>query len=75
MELLFVDGLQQCMELHLATLSLAIGRPMWNTYDPLKNALAAHQEEELGPTPIHSAFGSDHYGLLNIIYSYQRTAC
>ena len=55
--------------------SLAIGRPMWNTYDPLKNALAAHQEEELGPTPIHSAFGSDHYGLLNIIYSYQRTAC
>jgi hypothetical protein len=26
------------------------------------------------PTPIRSAFGSDHYGLVNI-YSYERTAC
>jgi len=106
---------------------LAVGMPMWNTYDPSKNALAAHEEELLPPelidaiaaetasdrdevlklyrqaitmarridflfstsfmpaacltqqligqpTPMRSAFGSDHYGLLNT-YSYQRTAC
>jgi len=106
---------------------LAVGMPMWNTYDPSKNVLAAHEEELLPaelvdaiaeetasdrnevvklyrrsiakarridflfstsfmptacltqqligePTPMRSAFGSDHYGLLNT-YSYQRTAC
>jgi endonuclease/exonuclease/phosphatase family metal-dependent hydrolase len=106
---------------------LAIGMPMWNTYDPSKNVLAARQEESLPPelvdaiaeetasdreevlklyrlaiararridflfstsfmptacltqqvigvsSPMRSAFGSDHYGLLNT-YSYRRTAC
>ena len=106
---------------------LAVGMPMWNTYDPSKNVLAAHEEELLPaelvdaiaeetasdrnevvklyrrsiakarridflfstsfmptacltqqligqPIPMGSAFGSDHYGLLNT-YSYQRTAC
>jgi len=106
---------------------LAIGMPMWNTYDPAKNVLAAHEEQLLPPelidaiaeetasdrnevlklyrraitmarridflfstsfmptacltqriigepTRMRSAFGSDHYGLLNI-YSYRRTAC
>src|SRR5262249_44154353 len=106
---------------------LAVGMPMWNTYDPSKNVLAAHEEKLLPselidaiaeetasdrnevlklyrraiakarridflfstsfmstacltqrligePTPMRSAFGSDHYGLVNT-YSYRRTAC
>ena len=130
-DLNFETGSPEYQELEKAgftdSASLAVGRPMWNTYDPLKNVLAAHQEEELPselidaiaeetasdrnevlklyrraitmarridflfstsfmptacliqqvigePTPMRSAFGSDHYGLLNI-YSYQRTAC
>ena len=130
-DLNFEAGSPEYLELEKAGFAdsarLAVGMPMWNTYDPLKNLLAAHQEEGLPselidaiadetasdrdevlklyrraitmarridflfstsfmstacltqrvigePTPMRSAFGSDHYGLLNI-YSYQRTAC
>jgi endonuclease/exonuclease/phosphatase family metal-dependent hydrolase len=130
-DLNFETGSPEYHELEVAGFTdsarLAIGMPMWNTYDPSENVLAAHQEElpppELidaiaeetaadrdevlklyrraiamarridflfstsfmptacltqqiigVPTPMRSAFGSDHYGLLNT-YSYRRTAC
>jgi endonuclease/exonuclease/phosphatase family metal-dependent hydrolase len=130
-DLNFEAGSPEYQELEKAGFSdsalLAVGMPMWNTYDPSKNALAAHEEQLLPPelidataeetasdrnevlklyrraitmarridflfstsfmptaclsqriigepTPMRSAFGSDHYGLLNT-YSYRRTAC
>ena len=36
------------------TAQIAIGMPMWNTYDPMNNPLAGHEEEALPPALIEA---------------------